>query len=472
MASWPIALVVLLAFIPPGLSWLAALGKRATPIVHATTQRGDLELPRVQDVLHDACITATTSAQKLHLVCNASCATGMPCDWSCQAAWNSFLRDVHAVEGKECAEYSKFLDENPLGDSLVPAMSEAAISKAYLSSLVGSCKLACPVDVAALDEDDDPLYPCGNVLQDGVSTSHSSCLKERDPDMAACFPLAPKQAKCTGGDDTFNVTDGELWYPFVTWGVVAYYKMTNQGSTGGLYGTSKGLIRDFSSWACLWEESCDEMRSNRKMACFRYSHLRGEFLWWKWSDTSQAMTIRHLDVWTVAINFCDSDTNPAILDARDRTLGRRAEYGLLSASTRVTFMRNHRDQKFRTALSNRVSDLGNDGCGAMNIQRDELYLLEIDAGSNYFKSTIYWKSPSKEQLLDLVRAGHVVVPILIPLFPKRNMECSSVGFTLSWCSTSVLDMDLVLFKVILSCPTTCCSGVKQAKCSLFRLGRY
>ena len=446
MARWAAALLLVLATLPPSRAWIAALGKRATPIVHATTQRGDLELPRVQDVLYDACVSATTSAQKLHFVCNASCATAMPCDWGCQAAWSSFLRDVHAAEGEECAEYSRFLDETPLGDTLVPSLSEPTISKAYLSALVASCQLACPVNGAALIQGDDAAYPCGLILQDGVSTSHSSCLTSRDPSSTACFPLAPPHAKCTGGDDSFNVTDGELWYPFVTWGVVAYYKKNNMGSTGGLYGTNKGLIRDFSSWACLWEESCSSMRLNRKMACFRYSLLRGEFLWWKWSDSSEAMTLEHLDVWTVPVTFCDQNMNPTILDARDRTPGQREEYGLRK-STRVTFKRKHRDGKFRTALSNTISDLGTDGCRDIKIQRDQLYVLEVDAGSSYFKSTVYWKSPTKEQLLNLVKVGAIEIPIVTPLFPKRNTECSSIAFTLSWCSSSVINMDLVLFKV-------------------------
>jgi len=449
MGRWLGAVVLALVCLTPARAWLAALGKRATPIVHATTQRGDLELPRVQDVLADACLMATTSAQKLHLVCNASCATGMPCDWGCQAAWNSFLRDAHAVEDEKCAGYMRFLDETPLVDSLLPALTEPTISKAYLFSLVASCKQACPSDETTL-QSDDPSYPCGSILQDGVSTSHSICQAERDPSSASCFPLAPTGAMCAGGD-SFNVTDGELWYPFVTWGVVAHYKKNNLGSTGGLYGTDKGVLRDFSSWACLWEESCDEMRLNRKMACFRYSHLRGEFLWWKWSDTSETMALKYLDVWTVPVSFCDMDAKPTFLDARDRNSEKRGQYGLSSFGTKFAFKRAHRDGKFRTALRDQMSNLGSNGCGVIKIQRDASYLLEIDAGDKYFKSVTYWKSPTKEQLLDLVKKGQIDIPIVVPLFPKRNLQCSSVAFTFSWCSSSVSDMDLVLFKVGQSC---------------------
>lgn len=447
MGRWLGALVLALATLTPARAWLAALGKRATPIVHATTQRGDLELPRVQDVLGDACLMATTSAQKLHLVCNASCATGMPCDWGCQAAWNSFLRDTHAVEGEDCADYARFLDETPLGDSLVPALTEPTISKAYLLSLVASCKLACPIVTTLLRSDDDPSYPCGNTMPDGEHTTHSSCQADRDPTAAACFPLAPNDAMCAGREDSFNVTDGELWYPFVTWGVVAHYKKNNLGSTGGLYGTDKGVLRDFSSWACLWEESCNEMRENRKMACFRYSHLRGEFLWWKWSDTSEPMTQKYLDVWTVPVTFCDIDAKPTFLDARDRNPAQREEHGLNSIGTKFFFKREHRDGKFRIALRDQMSDLGSDGCREIKIQRDQPYLLEIDAGDKYFKSVTYWKSPTKQELLDLIKVGQINIPIVVPLFPKRNLECSSVAFTFSWCSSSVRDMDLVLFKV-------------------------
>ena len=100
-------LLQLLLLLLPAVArgWHASLGQRATPVVHATSQRGDLELPRAQDVIHDPCLTVTTTVHKLHLVCNATCATRMPCDWGCQATWNSFLRDVHGIEDTECPGY-------------------------------------------------------------------------------------------------------------------------------------------------------------------------------------------------------------------------------------------------------------------------------------------------------------------------------------------------------------------------------
>ena len=256
-------LLQLLLLLLPAVArgWPASLGQRATPVVHATSQRGDLELPRAQDVIHDPCLTVTTTVHKLHLVCNATCATRMPCDWGCQATWNSFLRDVHGIEDTECPGYVEYLEQNPLGDSLVPLPRDSTlISRGYLSSLVHACRRACPQHPdAELD------YPCSEDVD---------------------FPLAPTSSDCTGGEDSFNVTDGKHWYPFVTWGVVAYYKRNNMGNTGGLYGV-EGADRDdnglekneYSSWACLWEESCGAMKQDRKMACFRYSHLRGEFHW-------------------------------------------------------------------------------------------------------------------------------------------------------------------------------------------------
>lgn len=275
--AWLLPSLVLLLLPAVARAWHASLGQLATPKVHATSQRGDLQLPRSADVISDPCLTVTTTLQKLHLVCNATCATEMPCDWSCQATWNSFLRDVHSMEDQHCPGYVEFLEQNPLGASMVPLPSNSTISLQYLYSLVVACQKACLQDAKS-------NYPCG-VLEESGTTSMRKCVAASNPENSlACFPLKPATAKCAGG--SFNVTDGKHWFPFVTWSVVAYYKKNHMGNTGGLY-AADGADRDenglekneYSSWVCLYEETCEAMMRNRKMGCFRYSHLRGEFHW-------------------------------------------------------------------------------------------------------------------------------------------------------------------------------------------------
>jgi len=241
----------------------------------------------------------------------------------------------------------------------------------------------------------------------------------------------------------FNVTDGNLWFPFVTWSTLAHYKKNKLGDSGGLYATQLGLERDeYSSWGCLWEESCEEMKQQSKMACFRYSHVRGEFIFWKWSSSSVELTETVLDVWTVGAKFCDvrnGPTRPTYIDARDRNI--------IPPSTEVkyVFNRMHRDGLYRPAISGFMSNLGDDGCGVFHVQRDLQYLLEVTAGVDYFMDRALWISPTKIEMLELP-AGNIDIPITVPLFPKRNLECSSLALTFSWCGTSALDMDLVLFK--------------------------
>ena len=112
----------------------------------------------------------------------------------------------------------------------------------------------------------------------------------------------------------------------------------------------------------------------------------------------------------------------------------------------------HRDGKYRPALSGKLEDFGKDGCGVFELQRDMPYLLQIQVEEceayGYFLSMGQWNSPTKSEMQTLVSLSSVVIPIVVPVFPKRDIECSSLAFVFSWCITSELDMDIVLFKVI------------------------
>ena len=455
--------LVLISLRGSARAWHASLGQRATPVQHATTQRGQLEMPRAQDVLYDPCLVLTTSAQKLHQVCNTTCASSMRCDWSCKAAWNSFLRDAHSVEGMECPAFGRFLDQSPFGDSMVPLFHDEIagyplIAMNYLILLVDACETACREPDAVSEAEN--FYPCGRVIGSGVqnSTTFRMCNDTRNMDVPACFPLSPLGGQCSHqhwpssphsretGANHFSVTDGKHWYPFVTWGAVAHYKQKHMGNTGGFYhgdayhGHGYLENNEYSSWFCLWEESCETMRAQRKMACFRYSHIRGEFHWWKWSDGALDGI---LDVWIVYGSFCDHERRPSYVHARDRSKT------IEPSKVTYDFQRLHRDGKLRSALTGSMSDLGPGGCGALRLQRDMEYRLKVtstDVVGEYYTSVAYWTSPTKAQLVNLAKSGVVDIPIVIPLLPKQGMECSSLVFTLTWCESAPTDIDLVLFR--------------------------
>ena len=434
-----LALVLMLASLPIStMAWHASLGQRAAPIVHATSQRGDLELPRSQDVLNDRCLVLTTSAQKLHLVCNTTCDSDIPCDWNCKAVWNSFLRDAHSVEGLACQGYAKYLAETLPGSALVPSLptSLAKISRGYLLTLIESCLSACP---SQQDREDENFYPCGRIFDEGGdhASTFEQCKKSPSLAIPSCFPIAPS--------DSFSVTDGNRWFPFLTWGAVAHYKKNNLGNTGGFVSHAAMEVNEYSSWACVWEERSDIMRVQRKMACFRYSHIRGEFHWWQWSDQSYVLSNEVLDVWVVYASFCDHEARPTYINARDR------KKMFLPSQVEYNFKRLHRDGNVRSAISQTLSSLGDKGCNVIKLQRDLQYSLEVKVNSaeedEYFRYDVCWTSPTKIQMATLAAFNVATIPITIPIFPMTGLECSSLAFTLTWCENSPVDIDIVLFKV-------------------------
>ena len=135
----------------------------------------------------------------------------------------------------------------------------------------------------------------------------------------------------------------------------------------------------------------------------------------------------------------DAHPRPAFIDARDRSVA------IAPSAVEYSFKRLHMDAAYRPAVSGLLSDLG-DGCNVFQLQRDLQYLLEIN-GSDYLMSIGHWISPSKDDMAKWASAGNGVIPVTVPMFPKRDLDCSSLAFTLSWCTTSPTDLDLVLFKV-------------------------
>ena len=489
-------LLLLLSSLCSTHAWHAALGKRAAPIMNSTTQLGALEMPRVKDMMVnerglsivDPCAIMTMSVRKLHFVCSKSCETAMPCDWNCKAAWNSFLRDAHFAENKRCASYEDFLRTESLSSLLVPALSPAKnmsyvntnITTQYLTLLVNTCQMMCPQDAR-----DGRGFPCGEFytsdsfagskeLKQGNYNTIIKCNSERRPSfkegvlskdgddaIPACYPLAPPRADCIGGRESFRVTDGTFWYPFVTWGVVTHYKLNNQGESGGLHSTSDSLEKnEYSSYACIYEESCAEMLGERegvaqKMACFRYSHLRGEFHWWKWSTSAADFTYAYLTQWVAYASFCSPGERFEIIDARDPSVKinprdvsfsfsrMQRNYEMVQPSSKSNLYR------MEPALTGNMSEsFGPNGCSRFKLQSFMNYQLEIKVGNGdtYFTHYASWGTPRKADMAKLVKYT-LEFPITVPLYPKQNIECSSLVFILSWCSASVRDMDLVLFKV-------------------------
>ena len=159
-----------------------------------------------------------------------------------------------------------------------------------------------------------------------------------------------------------------------------------------------------------------------KLLIFLEKNVRNR---WKWSDTSPELKSA-LDVWTVYASFCnvvpDADPRLAFIDARDRSKV------ITPSAVEYSFKRLHVDGAYRPAISGLLSDLGDGGCDVLKLQRGLQYLLEVN-GSDYLMSIGHWISPSKDDLAKWASAGNGVLPVTVPMFPKRSLECSSLAFT-------------------------------------------
>lgn len=75
--------------------------------------------------------------------------------------------------------------------------------------------------------------------------------------------------------DSFVVSDGQFRYPFLTWTSFFQFRKREEGFSGGFSSEGVALIENerYSSWACIYEDSCERLKRDQDLACFNYSDV-------------------------------------------------------------------------------------------------------------------------------------------------------------------------------------------------------
>lgn len=89
------------------------------------------------------------------------------------------------------------------------------------------------------------------------------------------------------------------------------YEARGTGCVGGLgeLGTA-AFTNEFVTWACVHQPQCDQI-SKDDLACFKYSHIRGEFLFWGWNSRLKLRP----PLSQLRVSFCTALKELSILDA-------------------------------------------------------------------------------------------------------------------------------------------------------------
>lgn len=89
------------------------------------------------------------------------------------------------------------------------------------------------------------------------------------------------------------------------------YEARGTGCVGGLgeLGTA-AFTNEFVTWACVHQPQCDQI-SRDDLACFKYSHVRGEFLFWGWNSRLRLRP----PLSQLRVSFCTALKELSILDA-------------------------------------------------------------------------------------------------------------------------------------------------------------
>lgn len=203
---------------------------------------------------------ATTSLAKVFLVCFSGADSGK-CTPGCGAAWSSALRDAQCLtpaggcgdSEKRCTTLeSEFNARYPLGMSGTGVFEENEFLSLRQKCVIDSL---CPASVCDLAVSGLPLlWPS---------------------------PDTPGGGTCSlAADAAF----GYRSYNFLTWSILERYQKEGRGGSGGL---SISSDQEYTHWACIDAPSCGFPQATAwgdDMACFRYSKLRGEFIFWDWNS--------------------------------------------------------------------------------------------------------------------------------------------------------------------------------------------
>jgi len=361
--------------------WHAFVDQEATPDYEETALRSGLALPRLSKVAGenglDDCSMAATSFQRAMMVCGS----GTTCSLNCALAWNSAMRDAQGAIDISCQALEAVVNST--------FFFSASVTPPWTLEEWLVLQLRCRTR-------------CGSVEEFQACTV--------DPQ----YRLEPPSTVCPG----FRATNGFYQYRVLTWQTMKYYQDQGLGCAGGL-----SVLADFehSTWACVYEDSCPALEQADDLACFKYSHMRGEFHFW---DLNSALHIVP-PLFQVDAAFCDGSGRMAIRNARDGNV-----IDILSLHYKLT--RYYPEGVEKETVQGMARDLGDWGCGTFQLRKNAKYWLELQA-PGYYTWTGWFYTPD----------DHVVISGA--LYPLLEDECG-IGITLSWCPEAARNLDLYIFR--------------------------
>lgn len=370
------AFLVVLLLAEPVATWHAFHGNNMMPDVEDTTLHSDVLLPLGP---LDICTAAATSLNKALRVCD-----GYPCFLSCAAAWNSALRDAKRAIGMKCQILERILVANlnvPGSDLeyLKVVVQDGIVSKGEWQNMRDWCdhgtQCGPPTQAHHLPSDFSPLVnPCFDT--EGQCRDAASRLMQA----TECVQLNPPAAICP--DINFKLSagvtncTGPTCIKSLSWLSFQEYQKVGLGCAGGL----KELAdEEYKTWACVHETSCKKLKDNKDYACFKYSHVRGEFHYWGLNSVLLVVPPR---TW-LNFSFCFEDGTATLKNARN---------GTLIDLSKVTFLFS-REVTSGTLIKDKAGfapGLGSNGCGIFQLKERSKYLVQIDAGEFYYKVLQGW----------------------------------------------------------------------------------
>ena len=179
---------------------------------------------------------------------------------------------------------------------------------------------------------------------------------------------------------------------------------------------------EYTTWACIHEKSCAKLDGFEDYACFKYSHVRGEFHFWNLNSVLNLLP----PLAQVDASFCSSD-NDGTSGLKDGRTGQPIVTGVTYLFERVLV-----DGSLKVYQSGFRAQ---GDCATFKLAKRSKYRVQIDAGVSYYK-WVGWIYTSTEDKM-MIQAG---------LYPIIRHDCSQVALILSWCPEAQDDLDLWLFR--------------------------
>jgi len=374
LQSLVFSLLLVLLLAQPAATWHAFSDQERMPDVAGTSLRSDMLLPQGGGV--NACVVATASLRKALLVCGV----GFPCDLKCAASWNSAMRDTIRAIDTPCRSLETLMNEH-LGQDLrnFRVQEDSDFRQTEWFKLQSWCEHAA---VCGKDTYYSPLVnPCSDIegqCRDSASRTAAT----------QCVQLAPPPAVCCGEDDVIQTTCPAFSFKnatgqpaceasrgkcltALTWRSLQHYQKQGLGCAAGLSDLGD---EEYTTWACIHETSCAKLVEFEDYACFKYSHIRGEFHYWDLNSNLNLVP----PLTQVQASFCHTDGSSTLKNART---------GQPVDLQHVTFLfeRVLSDDSLQTYTSGFAPDLGSNGCGSFLLAKRTKFRVQIDAGAAYYK---------------------------------------------------------------------------------------